>query len=302
MLTHISRLQIIRHFDLPDNINLVGNEWDVQVERLQRIDPSLLLLDLTPSSGKAPEQSGSSLGDVHVKLLKLVANIPEDSGKRTWTTEFRPTVLRKMACDLYLSLCGLIYGKPDLAQAQEAAPEFVSHLEYPDNISIISSRLPQSQASQSTESPATVAEKSQEEDVEEPAMALLRAYTDSGNFVPKKRFELLGQWQIGSDPKDYVFDLDKEKEVTPGMQRKARILARESRKRRRAETLLQMKQEPSLTSTQPVPEVRFSQRTQPVAAFSSQSHIHSDPMTMSQPVAGPFARRPKKRPKRKGGF
>lgn len=161
-------------------------------------------------------------------------------------------------------------------------------------------------------------------------MALLRSYTDSGRFVPKPQrpSELLDQWRLGTDPNAYVFDLDKEKEVTPGMQRKARRLARENRKRRRAETLglqlagsVSVSREPSLMpmpmpmpSTQPAPETttRFSQpRTQqPVAtaaAYSQQQFapmpmLHSDPMTMSQPVPGPFAQRPKKRPKRKGGF
>lgn len=150
-------------------------------------------------------------------------------------------------------------------------------------------------------------------------MALLRSYTgSSGRFVPRRpNLELLDQWRLGSDPNDYVFDLDKEKEVTPGMQRKARRLARESRKRRRAETLLQLasrepSQLPPPSATQPAPETtRFSQqRAQPVAAYSQHQHqhqqhapvLHSDPTTMSQPVPGPFAQRPKKRPKRKGGF
>ncbi|RYP54057.1 hypothetical protein DL768_001059 [Monosporascus sp. mg162] len=174
-----------------------------------------------------------------------------------------------------------------------------------NDMSIASSPAPQSQNSRGAESQGTVGGKSQEdENEEEPAMALLRSYTGSGKFVQRKRFELLNQWQIGADPENHVFDLDKEKEVTPGMQRRAKILARESRKRRRAETLLQrIQREPSLPTTQPAPEVRFSQRTQPVAPFSTQSQLHSDPFqTMSQPVAGAFAQRPKKRSKRKTGF
>ncbi|KAK7756406.1 hypothetical protein SLS62_001632 [Diatrype stigma] len=297
-------LQIIRQYDLPQDISLVADEWDVEVERLQHADPSLLLLDLSLSGGKAPEQSGSSLGDVHTKLLDLGAGISRDHGDSTWIIASRPAVLQKMACS--------------------------SQVDHPDDLLVATSSSPapqsqpHSQRSSSVESQFTATEKSRgdedgnpnEDEEEEPAMALLRSYTgSSGRFVPKRQqnFELLDQWRLGSDPNDYVFDLDKEKEVTPGMERKARRLARESRKRRRAETLLQLaSREPSqLPSTQPAPETaRFSQRTsQPVAAaaYSQQQHqqvpiLHSDPITMSQPVPGAFAQRPKKRPKRKGGF
>ncbi|RYP80797.1 hypothetical protein DL769_002267 [Monosporascus sp. CRB-8-3] len=252
-------LQIIRQFDLPEDISLVAS-----------------------------------------------ANVSRVSEDSTWTMEIRPAVLRKMACDLYLSLRGLVYGRPDLSMTQrQPSPPPSSQLEYPDDMSIASSPAPQSQKSSGVVSQGTVGERSQEdENEEEPAMALLRSYTGSGKFVPRKRFELLNQWQIGADPEDHVFDLDKEKEVTPGMQRRAKILARESRKRRRAETLLQkIQREPSLPTTQPAPEARFSQRMQPVAPFSTQSQLHSDPLqTMSQPVAGAFAQRPKKRHKRKTGF
>ncbi|RYP07887.1 hypothetical protein DL764_002253 [Monosporascus ibericus] len=174
-----------------------------------------------------------------------------------------------------------------------------------NDMSIASSPAPQSQKSPGAGSQRIVGEKPQEDETEEePAMVLLRSYTGSGKFVPRKRFELLNQWQIGADPENHIFDLDKEKEVTPGMQRGAKILARESRKRRRAETLLQkIQREPNLPTTQPAPEVRFSQRVQPVAPFSTQSQLHSDPLqTMSQPVAGAFAQRAKKRSKRKTGF
>ncbi|RYP32222.1 hypothetical protein DL766_004062 [Monosporascus sp. MC13-8B] len=252
-------LQIIRQFDLPEDIGLVASA----------------------DASRASEDS-------------------------TWTLEIRPAVLRKMACDLCLSLRGLVYGRPDLSMTQRhPSPLPLSQLEYPDDMSIASSPAPQSQKSPGAGSQRTVDEKSQEdENEEEPAMTLLRSYTGSGKFVSRKRFELLNQWQIGVDPENHVFDLDKEKEVTPGMQRRAKILARESRKRRRAETLLQkIQREPSLPTTQTMPEARFSQRMQPVAPFSTQSQLHSDPFqTMSQPVAGAFAQRPKKRPKRKTGF
>ena len=65
-------------------------------------------------------------------------------------------------------------------------------------------------------------------------------------------------------------------------------------------------------STQPAPQVhrrgQWSQQQQQqptAAAMFSQSQaplLRSDPITMSQPVPGAFAQRPKKRPKRKGGF
>ncbi|RYP55783.1 hypothetical protein DL771_012374 [Monosporascus sp. 5C6A] len=299
-------LQIIRQFDLPEDVGLVASEWEEGFERLQLIEPRLTILDLSPPPVKAPEWSGLSLPDVYAKLQHLGADVSRVSEESTWTMEIRPAVLRKMACDLCLSLRGLVYGRPDLSMTQrQPSPLPSSPLEYPDDMSITSSPAPQSRNSPGAGSQGTVGEKSQEgENEEEPAMVLLRSYTGSGKFVPRKRFELLSQWQIGADPENHVFDLDKEKEVTPGMQRRAKILARESRKRRRAETLLQkIQREPSLPTTQPAPEVRFSQRMQPVAPFSTQSQLHSDPFqTMSQPVAGAFAQRPKKRPKRKTGF
>ncbi|RYP93745.1 hypothetical protein DL770_000117 [Monosporascus sp. CRB-9-2] len=299
-------LQIIRQFDFPEDVGLVASEWEERFEDLQLIEPGLTLLDLRPPPGKASEWSDLPLADVYAKLQHLGANVSRVSEDSMWTMEIRPAVLRTMACDLYLSLRGLVYGRPDLSMTQrQPSPLPSSQLEHPDDMSIASSPAPQSQKSRGAGSQGTVGEKSQEdENEEEPAMALLRSYTGSGKFVPRKRFELLNQWQIGADPEDHVFDLDKEKEVTPGMQRRAKILARESRKRRRAETLLQnIQREPSLPTTQPAPEVRFSQHMQPVAPFSTQSQLHSDPFqTMSQPVAGAFAQRPKKRSKRKTGF
>ena len=83
------------------------------------------------------------------------------------------------------------------------------------------------------------------------------------------------------------FDLDREKEVTPGMRRRARVLARESRKRRRADTLLQrvsmpqqdqrqgQEQEqdlPDLPATQPAPDVRLSRRSQQTQTQTQTKH------------------------------
>ena len=265
---------------------------------------------------------------MHDRLIKLAANVSESSENEIWATDIRPVVLRKMACDLLLSRWALICGVPAATQtAQPPETPLSSQLEYPDDDMLIaSSPAPSSQTEIKAEGSerGESAEKEEREE-EEPAIVLLRAYTGTGRFVPKERAAkggqlpgLLDQWQVGTNPDDHVFDLDREKEVTPGMRRRARVLARESRKRRRAETLLQrvsMSQQeqgqgqepelPSLPSTQPAPDIRPSRRSQQIqsqAQIYTQPLIRSDPVTMSQPVPGAFAQRPKKRPKRKGGF
>ena len=255
-------------------------------------------------------------------------------------------ILKKMACDLLLSWWGLACGRLDLAESEQpSANTLSSQLEYPpdpddDDMLISSSPAPRTELSPAPSSQATSVAATPEESQgaegesdEDPAMALLRAYTGTGRFVPRaqkgsEQRQLLDQWRVGADPADHVFDLDREKEVTPGMRRRARVLARESRKRRRAESLLQMSQRSMLMSqdelplpplpptpapsTQPAPQVhrrgQWSQQQQQqptAAAMFSQSQaplLRSDPITMSQPVPGAFAQRPKKRPKRKGGF
>lgn len=127
----------------------------------------------------------------------------------------------------------------------------------------------------------------------------------------KKETELGALWKTGADPHDYTFDLDKEKEVTEGMQRREKKLAKANRKRQRVGMLMDLQergrqQSENLPATQPVPEPSFAQSS-PVRQQSSQHALRGfsqglPQMTMSQPITGSFAQRPKKKVKRKGGF
>jgi RNA polymerase I-specific transcription initiation factor RRN6 len=134
-------------------------------------------------------------------------------------------------------------------------------------------------------------------------MSLLRAYTGTGKFVAEKKLELLDKWQLGAEPSEYIFDLDRSGDATADKLRKAKQLAREDRKRRRAQTLLQLSQEPELPATQPAPDTSFFS-SQPRFMSSQRQVIHSDPLhTVSQASVGVRGRRPNKKvKKRKGGF
>ncbi|KAI0013260.1 hypothetical protein F4779DRAFT_564763 [Xylariaceae sp. FL0662B] len=297
-------LQIMMNFRLPDDMSVASVEWDAEIKRLQHVDPSTTVLELHQAHGHLASLATSSLQELYSGLLDITASIAYDGEGNAWTQAIRSAVFRQMACDVYLSSFGIVHRKVDSNEPQR----FVDNMLIDSQQESRASSSPISQSQGSTTGSTTSKTESPDED---PAMTLLRSYTGTGKFVPNKRLALLDQWELGANPADYVFDLDRSKEETPGMQKRARQLARESRKRRRAETLLQSlkEREPSLPSTQPALETRSfaSKYSQPVGEHSQSQMVMSDSLqTMSQPVPGIFGRRddrPKKKvKKRRGGF
>ncbi|KAI0142358.1 hypothetical protein F4776DRAFT_502737 [Hypoxylon sp. NC0597] len=299
--------QIIKHPMLSSDIDHTAIEWGAEIERLGRASPSVALLTLNQPYNQVTRQT-NSLQELYSALVNMTANPGFSGQKGVWIQEARSTAIRQMACDIYLSLFGLVHRQVDLIESQLSLARDL------DNMVIDSQRG--SRAGSVPVSPSEISiagskdSKTETLQGEDPAMALLRSYTGTGKFVPAKRTALLDKWGVGANPDDYVFDLDRNKEVTPGMQRRAKQLARESRKRRRAETLLQRHkdQEPSLPATQPALETHlFNPSSQLTGDYSQSQAIMSDPLqTMSQPIPGAFGRRDdrqKKKPKRrKGGF
>ncbi|KAI0025651.1 RNA polymerase I-specific transcription initiation factor RRN6-like protein [Xylariomycetidae sp. FL0641] len=286
----------------PETVGYVHNAssvWAKEMERLQVLDPSVALLGMEQLRISQPISLASTLPEIQDKLGDFFGTPSPADGT---------AMLGRLACDLYLSAYVLLHPKPLTTQPARLLSPFPSSV-HGEEMPVGSRPDSYATSSYRSETPESVAssqrpkwEKVEEEDA---AMALLRTYTGTGKFVPQKQTELLDKWQMGADPADYVFDLDRSREKTAGMLRVAKQLARESRKRRRAETLLQKSREPELPSTQPAPETRFfsSQVTQPPTS----QLIHSDPpQIMSQPFGGAFGRRddrPKKKvKKRKGGF
>ncbi|CAJ2511808.1 Uu.00g074330.m01.CDS01 [Anthostomella pinea] len=292
-------LQLMQVFNVPNDVSDAASEWEFEVKRLNDVDPAIQVMDLSGSYGKLMSSANTSLKEAYARLLDIAASHGSISEANHTHAETRAAMFRQIASDIYLSLNGVRHLKPDSSQDKlDAAEDMVI-----DSQPTSSPYDTQSQRSVASSRKSL----SQEPQQEDPAMALIKAYTGTGKFVPQKQFELLDKWQLGADSQDYVFDLDRSTEKTPGMLRRAKQMARESRKRRRAETLFQMARQPELPSTQPAPDTRFfsSQRTQPTG-YSSQP-LHSDPIhTMSQPLTGAFGRRPdrpqKKAKKRKGGF
>ncbi|KAI1460902.1 hypothetical protein F4805DRAFT_349497 [Annulohypoxylon moriforme] len=302
--------QMIENLKLPNDMSLAASDWRLEIERLGRIGSNVALLALDRPHIQIFKTS-NSLDDLFSALVVVMAGADSDDETQGWTQEARSTVFRQIACDVYLSLFGLVHRQvdhqADLNEPRRALAHDLDNMVIDSQQGSRAGSVARSQSEVSTTSSREL--KTENSSEEDPAMALLRTYTGTGKFIPTKNIALLDKWEVGADLDNYVFDLDFDKEVTPGMQRRAKKLARENRKRRRAETLLQIHkdQEPGLSATQPAPNTHFSsQLSQPMGGFSSQP-IRSDPLhTMSQPMAGIFGRReerPKKKvKKRTGGF
>ncbi|KAI1210469.1 uncharacterized protein F4807DRAFT_423530 [Annulohypoxylon truncatum] len=306
--------QMIEDLKLPIDMSLAASDWRLEIERLRRIKLNVVLLALDRLHIPIFKLS-NSLDDLHSALGVTVAGANFDDRREDWIEEMRSTVIRQIACDVYLSLFVLVHRQVDrqvdrhvdLNESQRTLAHDLDKMVIDSQQGSRAGSVARSQSEFSTTS--SVESKTENSPEEDPAMALLRSYTGTGKFVPTKSTALLDKWEVGGNPDDYMFDLHLDDEVTPGMQKRAKKLARENRKRRRAETLLQIHkdQEPSLPATQPAPNIRFSsQYSQPAGGFSSQP-IRSDSLhTMSQPMAGMFGRRderPKKKvKKRQGGF
>lgn len=309
----------MKDFNLPRMIDDAANQWEEELEGLQLLGPDTKVLKL-PRPGEQHEWNVDPLRlvNAYMQLQGLVSESASGSHPDE-SSPIRSAALRKAACDLFLSSCGVVHPVPELTLSY--APEADDMAE-----SVLDGDAPSPSVSRfSSPAPSASSAKTQaEEPDEDPSMTLLRAYTGTGKFVPNKRFELLSKWRIGAEPDERVaFDLRRDVGETPGMQRRAKMLARENRKRRRAETLRYMQQGQSspireaapMTTQLPaagpsaaaVPEIRLTQKTQPRSLLHHSSqlqpqHLHSDPITMSQPVSGAFAQRPKKKVKKKKGF
>ncbi|KAI1471217.1 RNA polymerase I-specific transcription-initiation factor-domain-containing protein [Daldinia caldariorum] len=293
-------------FALPTDLSHAAAEWDFEIEQLGHIDPDMTLVALKRPFNQVTEPA-NSLYELFSAFLNLAASSGLSQENQSPIQEARFAVFRQMACDVYLSLFGLVHRQIESRQSQRSLTEELESMAIESQSGSRMGSVSRSQSEVPTSEPDTPRIESQGED---PAMALLRSYTGTGKYVPAKRTMLLDKWEVGANPDTYVFDLERDKEVTPGMQKRIKQLARENRKRRRAETLLQMHKdkEPTLPATQPAPDSRFFNQHSQSVAFSSQTQaLMSDPLqTMSQPIPGVFGRReerPKKKvKKRKGGF
>ncbi|KAH7040721.1 RNA polymerase I-specific transcription-initiation factor-domain-containing protein [Microdochium trichocladiopsis] len=300
-----SILELVESFDTPPDLLTADDDWETEMELLKRADSRLRVFSL-----RRPDHSIGNSATLQglVDKLQNLFSVQHSAKTTSDSTDYSAQEpLRKMACDLYLASTGLILGDTEEQDSGEisALPTDTSHRGYlVDSSSQPSIDIPSSQIEPR---PSQTITSTSEED---PAMKLIRSYTGSGRFVLNKDTELRTLWERGTDPHQYVFDLDKEKEMTEGMQRREKKLARATRKRQRADALLQLQtrgQSDSLPATQPAPEISFVQSS-PVRQHSSQnvsqgfSQGLSQPVTMSQPISGPFAQRPKKKAKRKGGF
>ncbi|KAI0485425.1 RNA polymerase I-specific transcription initiation factor RRN6-like protein [Xylaria cf. heliscus] len=282
--------QVLRH-------PISSIKWEMEIERLNNMHPSVAVNILDMLRPRLGLFVSAPLQEAHSRFLEITNLLyPGENGDAP--EERSVAISEQVTLDLYLSLHCIGYRNPSSSQSQAAAEENML-------LGSQAETLPSSPIRSESPAPTIRSQRSNSEVVEgeDPSMTLLRAYTGTGKFVPEKKFELLDKWQLGAEPSEYAFDLDRSVEADAGKLRRAKQLARQDRKRRRAATLLQLSQEPELPATQPAPDTgMFS--SQPRGMSSQRQVIHSDPLhVMSQPSVGPFGRRPnKKLKKRKGGF
>ncbi|KAI1820569.1 hypothetical protein F4861DRAFT_522630 [Xylaria intraflava] len=296
--------QIMPSFQEAPGISFSAGEWENEIGRLNNIHPnvSLYSFDLLRSRLDLPLSASSQ--EAYSRLLEIANASLHHRASDHANKQRGATASEQIAYDLYLSLYGI--GCRDLGERQsrgatgEATGEDTPLDSQTETLPSSPRRL-ESSVSTTTPSQRSTSEVAEGED---PAMTLIKAYTGTGIFVPEKRFELLDKWQLGADPSDYVFDLDRSDDAEANKLRREKQLAREDRKRRRAASLLHLSQEPELPASQPTPSTSFA-NSQPSKGLGSQRQaIHSDIQVMSQPSAGVFGKRPpnKKVKKRKGGF
>ncbi|KAI1293300.1 RNA polymerase I-specific transcription initiation factor RRN6-like protein [Xylaria venustula] len=296
LLPTCTLLQVMPNFKEVSRHSLSAIKWENEIGRLISMHPSVVVyaLDLL---NPLLSISGS-LREAYSRLLEITINSLHHGDGENANESRAVSMSEQMTYDLYLSYYGIGYRNP----AGDRTQATVEENGLPDSQA---ETLPSSPPGFESSASSAWSQRSNSEVVEDedPAMTLLRAYTGTGKFVPDKKFELLDKWKVGAEPSDYVFDLDRSGDVDAGKLRRAKQLAREDRKRRRTQTLIQLSQEPELPATQPAPDTSFYS-SQPRGLSSQRQMIHSDPLhMMSQPAAGAFGRRPnKKAKKRKGGF
>ncbi|KAJ8125853.1 hypothetical protein O1611_g7785 [Lasiodiplodia mahajangana] len=292
-------LELMPNFKAVSRQSLSTIEWETDMGRLNDIHPSVTIQTLDLLRSRLYFSTSASPQEVYSGLLAIANSSLHHGDSEDADKERIAAVSEQTAYDLYLSLYGISYHSLSSSQSQAVVEE--DALPPSQTETLPSSPLRFESPASTTWSQMSNSEAADDED---PAMSLLRAYTGTGRFVPAKEFELLDKWQLGAEPSEYIFDLDRSGDAEARKLRKAKQTAREDRKRRRAQTLLQLSQEPELPATQPAPDIRFFS-SQPRIMSSQRQVIHSDPLynMMSQPSAGSFGRRPtKKAKKRKGGF
>lgn len=299
--------QLVEQPELHGNIEERCREWESEIDRLRHIDPRARLLDLRRGGHGVTGESVSSLGSIWTYLCDLV-----NGNSETYSaTASANRSLDQVAQDLYLSHFGILYSEVRASKrVSHEAVTRTSEVQADDNDVVkgdpdrgdMPIAVGQSGRASTMTDPGAAGD---------PTLALLESYIGPFKRPSAKRPELFSQWIEGTDPEEFVFNLDKDAEVTPGMQRRARQEAREARKRRRAETLLQLQREhPGLPSTQPAPERKPHSQPSRLLEGSSQTQAGGELQglhTLSQPLSGAFGRRelpqrPSKRSKRRGGF
>ncbi|KAI1118145.1 RNA polymerase I-specific transcription initiation factor RRN6-like protein [Nemania sp. NC0429] len=282
--------------------SLLATEWESEIRELNNIHPSVAVYTLDLPRSRLRFSLSTSMQETYLRLHEIATNSLHHEDGHDANERRMAAISEQIAYDLHLSLHGIGYHNVSSNQPEAIVDDDVL-------LNSQTETLPSSPPRPESPTSTAWSQRSNSEAAvpEDPAMTLLRAYTGTGKYVPEKKLELLDKWKLGSEPSDYVFDLDRTGDADAGQARKAKKLARDDRKRRRAQTLLQPSQEPELPAPQPV-----SQPPPDISFFSSQSRamssqrpvLHSDPLhMMSQPSEGLFGRRPhKKLKKRKGGF
>lgn len=322
-LAKVALFDVVKSFRVPEDFREVSVEWAAEIDQFRQVDPGLQisLLD-KPKHLFGTERTLEELFFTLVRIT-LEADLMDPESDDINGLDF--VVLCRIACELYLARTGMTYLDPEMTEAtgtqnadiRSSPPSMPEHMlsDSQDTLrstirssSFAASSQPSSRASTPASTIGSTATEIAKTGTS--GISLIQALTNSGNVESQKKLRLPTPWDVSGGPSSTFFNVDYNNEVTEGMKRRAKQEAREVRKRKRVETLLRLQEEHNLLpSTQPAARTGFStQISQPMSDFSSQPRfVSSAPgVAMSQPTAGAFGgrsmERPKKKPKRKGGF
>lgn len=321
------RFDMVKNFRVPEDYKETSREWQAEIDQLQNVDPALQITRLNKSQRTI--NVGRSLRELFSSLVGLTLGGDHSELESDDSNGLVFVWLCQIACELYLSQYGITYMPLEITEPPIAAsidirssptlmPEDML-VDSQDSIrsTIRSSSLAlDSQASSRASTPTSTTfsvatEVKGGNETRSQGIALIRALTGTGIIRSQKSVKLPSPWNVGEDVSNTIFSINTNTEVTEGMRRRAKQEAREARKRKRVETLIQLQREHNiLPSTQPASKTSiFAQTSQPMGEFSSQPRVLSSapPIAMSQPMPGAFGgrsdfERPRKKPKRKGGF
>lgn len=317
----------MQKFRTPVDYRETSQDWQTEIDQMRQVDP-----DLRISSVNNPQHilgSELTLETILFSLLRVSSgtNLPEVHFQYDDRDSF--LVVCRIACEQFLSRTCMAYVPRGINQHLRASPihNSSSSTAIPEDMltgtqdsaqSTMRSSSPRLDAPTSSyaSTPASTAASGAtqiktESTKDRPNTSLLQTVAGCSSPRAQMKIQYPSPWIVGGDPSETAFSVNINTEVTEGMRRRAKQEAREVRKRKRAETLLQLQREHNLLpATQPMPNMNFyTQGSQPATEFSSQPRVFSSapPIAMSQPVAGAFGgrsdfERPKKKPKRKGGF